>query len=97
MKEFERLVLGKFVVDEEYETYVKAWGRYYYAADQIDGHIKYPQTKEENKLCRLAVIAGVDAMTAYLISKELRTPGYKDKKWQSAKREALRISEKGQR
>jgi len=94
MKEFERLVLGKFAIDREYETYVEAWVCYYQAADLIDGHIKYPQTSEETKTCRLAVLAGVDALTAYLISKGLRTPGYKNKKWQRAKREALRRSEK---
>lgn len=81
--------LNKYFVDVEFEFFVAAWEKYHIAANKIDGHIKTPRNLEERKLIGLAIKEGIEAQTRYLgfyITSDLK----KNKKWQSAKLEALR-------
>lgn len=84
-------ILGSFEPDQDHKRFLVAWTLYHEVANKIDGHIKYPRTREEYELCHKAMIAGHTAMKNFL-GTDLVRPQDKEmlKKWNMAKLEAVR-------
>ncbi len=93
--DFKKEYQQEFAIDHEYELYVQAWEVYHKTADQIDGHIKYPITKDEYNLTRVAGKSAIKAQEDFMYMMGILKPCPKSspeswKKWQQAKLEALR-------
>lgn len=92
--EFHREILGEWIVDKEYETYVDSWMVYYRTANLVDGHIKSPQNLEEYVLLHLAVARGGNAQRQFLIDSGIEIRKRNKVKWDKAKKEAQRRLDK---
>ena len=89
-EQFRREYMCEYVIDHEFEAYVKSWEIYHKTADQLDGHIKVPRDIYDVKLMREASEAGQMAQRRYLMEKSIASASIDKKKWQRAKQEALR-------
>lgn len=83
-------LLGEFHINERFELFLQAWLGYHTAANEVDGHISYPQTKQDHYVCSLAVRAGKQAMLKHLGYTSYQNPEDKAD-WNQAKWDALRV------
>jgi hypothetical protein len=88
--EFKQMYLGTFEQDPRLETLIQSFLVYHRAADEIDGHIVYPVTKEERATCRKAFLAGQKAQEEYLQGLNIVVQIGSDE-WNNAKKTALRL------
>lgn len=98
-KEFKQEYLCEpFKLDPIEQLYLDAWLVYHRTADRIDGHIKQPRTDQESKTVHLAFVMGSKAKFDFLrengVDPHSIDMSGKNKKWQWAKMEALRIIER---
>lgn len=82
-------------VNSLWDLFVAAWSAYHEAADDIDGHIRSPHTREEHRLCNKAALAGARAQKrvleeAHYDSVQLLHDATANQIWHQAKLEALR-------
>lgn len=87
---FLREYMGEWVVDPLFETYLNSWLIYHRVANEIDGHVKHPQSISDIKLMNKARIKAQRHQAYYLADNQIYSFP-RGEKWRDANQEAQRL------